>query len=108
MPETDSIRKQLQFACRAKDYNHIRQLLDNSSATAADATACLQDSYKDLSLVRVLLEHGADPAVCAQTSYMRDSMELVKLLVEFGYDISTNGHCILQYASTYEKSAYPY
>lgn len=103
MPKTKSIREQLRSACQLKDYNLVRQLLDNPSATAADATACLQDSYKDLSLVRILLEHGADPAVCAQIRYMRGSIELVKLLVEFGYDVSINGHCILQYASTYES-----
>ena len=28
---------------------------------------------------------------------MGESLDLIELLVEFGYDIGINGHCILQY-----------
>lgn len=48
--------------------------------------------------MRMLLEHGADPAVCATLRCMKRSIDLVKLLVEFGYDIKINKHYILQYA----------
>jgi hypothetical protein len=30
---------------------------------------------------------------------MSRSFDLIKLLVEFGYEIGINGHCVLQYVS---------
>lgn len=94
-PESAAVQE-LRLACNANDSKRVRGLLDNGSITAAGATACLTETWQDLSLMRLLLEYGADPAVCATTQYMTESFNLIKLLVEFGYDIKINGHCILQ------------
>lgn len=97
MPEPDSAAMhELRLACKANDSNRARELLDDDSITATDATACLEGTHRNLPLMRLLLEHGADPAVCAKTRYMRESFDLIKLLVEFGYDIGINGHYVLQ------------
>jgi hypothetical protein len=98
VPDSAPVRE-LRFACKANDSLRVRELLDNSCITAEDATACLEDAHSNLSLMRLLLEHGADPAVFARRHYMSRSFDLVKLLVEFGYDISINGHLVLQYVS---------
>lgn len=95
--EPDSeVVKELRSACKAKDFSRVRGVLNESAVTAADATSCLKETRKNLPLMRLLLEHGADPSVCASTWYMKESFDLVKLLVEFGHDIKINGHCILQ------------
>lgn len=86
----------LRSACTANNISRVRELLDDGSITASDATSCLDDAHQDLLLVRMLLEHGADPSGCARVCRISKSFDLVKLLVEFGYDISINGHCILQ------------
>ena len=90
---------ELRLACKAKDPKRVRELLDNGSITAEDATACLEETWRDLPLMRLLLEHGADPAACASRYYIRQSFDLIKLLAEFGLDISINGHLVLQYVS---------
>jgi hypothetical protein len=95
--EQDSaVRGELRSVCKTNDSQRAGELLQRGTVSAADATACLVNTTQDLSLMRMLLEYGADPAHIASTKYMRRSFELVKLLVEFGYDISANRHCILQ------------
>jgi hypothetical protein len=97
--EPDSeVRSDLRSACKANDVQRVAELLNGNSVTAADATECLDETTQHLPLMRLLLEHGADPAACATTRCMGESIELVKLLVEFGYDIKKNGHWVLQYA----------
>jgi len=88
--------RELRLACKAEDSKRVAELLSDGTITAADATACLEKTWRDLSVTRLLLEHGADPAVCARTYRMSQSFDLIKLLVEFGYDIKINGHCVLQ------------
>lgn len=95
-PDSAAVRE-LRLACKANDSQRVRKLLDDGSTSAADATACLTETRENLSLMRLLLEHGGDPAACAGTYYMAQSFDLIKLLVEFGYDIAINGHNVLQY-----------
>ena len=95
-PDSAAVRE-LRLACKANDSKRVRELLDDDSITAEIATACLEAAHPNLSLMRLLLDHGADPAVCAETHYMGESFDLIKLLVEFGYDMGINGHCVLQY-----------
>ncbi|KAM0710084.1 hypothetical protein Q7P35_002446 [Cladosporium inversicolor] len=81
--EPDSaIKSELHSACKSQDSKRVRELLDNGSTTAADATACLLETWQDLSLMRLLLEHGADPAACASRYYIKKSFDLVKVLME--------------------------
>jgi hypothetical protein len=94
----DEIRE-LSAACSANDSQRLRGLLDSGSITRANATGCLDSTLSRLPLIRMLLDYGADPAACATSRCMKRSIDLVKLLVESGYDIKINGHCILQYAS---------
>lgn len=91
------VRGELRSACKADNIQRVAELLDNSSITAADATACLEETWQNLPLMRLLLEHGADPATCATTRCMRKSIGLIKLLVEFGCDIKGTGHWVLQF-----------
>jgi hypothetical protein len=98
-PESD-VRSELRSACKADDVQRVAELVDNGSITAADATACIEETTENL-------EHGADPAACATTWYMLESIELIKLIVEFGYDIRVNGHWILQYLTLYRDHAAP-
>ena len=95
-PDSAAVRE-LRLACKANDSERVRKLLDDGFTSAADATACLTETRENLSLMRLLLMRGADPAACAGTYYMAQSFDLIKLLVEFGYDIAINGHNVLQY-----------
>jgi hypothetical protein len=96
--EPDSeVRGELRSACDAGDIQRVAELIDSGSITAADATAGLEDTCDNLPLMRLLLENGANPAVCATTRCMGESIELVKLLVEFGCDIKGTGHWVLQF-----------
>lgn len=95
--EPDSeLRGELRSACKTSNIERVREMLDAGSVTAADATSCLDDAHANFSVVRMLLEHGAEPSGCARVCRLKESLDLVMLLVEFGYDISINGHCILQ------------
>jgi hypothetical protein len=97
-PESEVVRA-LRKVCEEDDSRRVVDLLAGGSVTAADATACLKRSWRlKVPVMRLLLEHGADPAACGTTRYMQKSLELMKLLVEFGYDIKINGHWVLQYA----------
>jgi hypothetical protein len=85
-PDSEA-RSELRSACKADDIQRAADVLNNDSITKADATACFDEICGNLPLMRLLLEHGADPAACATTRCMGESIELVKLLVEFGCDI---------------------
>ena len=91
-----AVRGELRSVCQTNDSQRVGELLQRGIVSATDATACLESTLQHLPLMRMLLEHGADPAHIASTRYMSLSFDLVKLLVEFGYEISANGHCILQ------------
>jgi hypothetical protein len=95
-PQSEVVRA-LRKVCEEDDSRRVVDLLAGGSVTAADATACLKRSWRlEVPVIRLLLEHGADPAACGTTRYMQTSLELMKLLVEFGYDIKINGHWVLQ------------
>jgi len=58
------------------------------------ATKCSRDA-ESLDMMRCLLEHGADISTYTNGRPPR-SLEKVKLLAEFGYDVRGEGHKILQ------------
>jgi hypothetical protein len=91
----EEVRQQLRSACLQKDLSQVRQLFSTTSLGAADATQVLDDALPHLELTRYLLEQGADPNSDIRLSPLRSFM-IVKLLVEFGYDIASTGHLLLQ------------
>lgn len=64
-PDSAAVHE-LRLACKANDLNRVRELLDGDPIIITDATARLDGTRLNLSLMRLLLEHGADPAVCAR------------------------------------------
>lgn len=88
--------KALQSACNAANTLRVRELLQGRTVSAYDVTTCLRNAWPKVEVMRLLLEHGAEPSMCATTRCMKHSSSIIRLLVEFGYDIKINGHCILQ------------
>lgn len=84
----------LQQACETKDIPRVRELFAVESLGNEYATkySCGVESFD---LMRCLLEHGADieTYMCLQSP---KSPDMVKLFVEFGYDVKAEGHKILQ------------
>lgn len=91
----EEIQEQFRSACRQKDLPRIRQLFSTTPLGAADATGALRDALHHIELTRCLLEAGADPKSCIRPYHLR-SFPMIKLLVEFGYDIASTGHLVLQ------------
>jgi hypothetical protein len=73
-------QRELEAACKTNDIARVRELFATRPS---------------LPLMRCLLEHGAEFA-----SYVRvkspPSLDVVKLFVEFGYDVKAEGHKMLQ------------
>lgn len=89
--------KDLHAACVANDLRRVRELLNTKFLGADDATHELKGTRRDTSLMRCLLEHGADP----NSLHIRSncSPDVLRLLAKFGYDIQAQGHLILQCVS---------
>lgn len=81
-------------ACEAKDIPRVRELFAVESLGNEYATKYSR-GMESLDLMRCLLEHGADieTYMCQQSP---KSLDMVKLFVEFGYDVKAEGHRILQ------------
>ena len=100
MAETDTDARNLLFqACDNKDLSKAQQLFAPLNLASNDASKALRHiSKKNLdtraSICRLLLEHGADANVVP--SITTTSLEVVKLLTEFGFDIKSEGHKILE------------
>lgn len=90
-------------ACSNGDLLTAQRLFAESSLTAEDASRALEDVAKEedlksrLDLYRFLLEQGADVNVVTYSPV--PSLDILKLLTEFGLDIKADGHTILQYVS---------
>ena len=84
----------LQQACEIKNIPRVRELFAVESLGNEYATnySC---GVESLDLMGCLLEHGADVEtyMCQRSPI---SLGMVKLFVEFGYDVKAEGHKILQ------------
>lgn len=88
-------QQELKVACEADDISRVRELFATRPLNEHDATVCSFQTSPSLSLMRCLLENGASFA-----NYLKinppPSLDMVKLFVEFGYDVKGEGHKMLQ------------
>jgi hypothetical protein len=93
-------QQELEDACVAGDVIRIRQLFFDAELDAAEASSLLLSSEGyPLATLRCLLELGADPEhfiPWGAADEQIQSLEVMELLVEFGYDVKSRGHLILQ------------
>ena len=85
---------ELERACKENDIARVHELFTTRALDQNDATTCTF-RISDLSLMRCLLEHGADLRWYVEKN-APPSLDMVKLFVEFGYDVKVEGHKILQ------------
>ena len=94
------LQRELHDTCLAGDTAQLRQLFADAQLDAADANDALKSSGSyPLTTIRCLLELGADvdqfvPWAAADGKIR--SLEAMELMEEFGYDVKTKGHLILQ------------
>lgn len=88
-------QRELEAACKTNDIARVSELFATRPLNNDDASHCIFRTSPSLPLMRCLLEHGAEFA-----SYVRvkspPSLDVVKLFVEFGYDVEAEGHKMLQ------------
>jgi hypothetical protein len=98
---SDVDQEDLCLASRDGDVALVSQLLANHSFDADDATAALSEAGMDPTIIRLLLQHGADVNVADlwMTPLSKAPGELLRLLAEYGYDFTSDGHRILQSVS---------
>ena len=86
--------QELRAAYQAGDVARTRNLFETTPLTVADANFILPRAKRNIPLMRCLLEQGADPNACGIR--LLRSLDALKLLTEFGYDIKSHGHLVLQ------------
>ena len=85
---------ELEQACAANNIPRVREIFAVESLDKDYASKYSLD-VESLDMMRCLLELGAD--ILAYTNRRPPgSLDRVKLLVEFGYDVKVEGHKILQ------------
>ena len=88
-------RRQLFSAVEEDNVELIGQLFATTCFQAGDATRALGHALTCPAVIRCLLRHGADAKAFDDIERVR-SAELIRVLVEFGYDITPTGHLIIQ------------
>ncbi|GAB7325796.1 hypothetical protein MBLNU13_g09884t2 [Cladosporium sp. NU13] len=97
----DELVQELKLACDEDDIPRIAHLLTTTSLDSADATNVVTKKHS-IRTLQCLLEHGADTNRI-QSRIRLPSLDVLKLLTRFGYDVKANGHLILQdYADSRE------
>lgn len=105
MPQDESALQEMRAARSTGDISQIRHLFAAGRLTAGDASDVLQSSLRNPVLLRLLLEHGADPD--GLNINQANCGESLRILAEFGYDVKSHGHLVLQSVSllmTYAES----
>lgn len=90
----DELVQELKLACDEDDIPRIAHLLTTTSLDSADATSVVTKKHS-IRTLQCLLEHGAD-ATRIRGKLRVPSLDILKLLASFGYDVKSNGHVILQ------------
>ncbi|KAK0754841.1 ankyrin repeat-containing domain protein [Schizothecium vesticola] len=102
------------LACRAGNFDKARTLLTSNLAHGSDVTAAgwpmLDFAIESGSsrLVRLLLDHGADPDLAygehsmtaLQSSFLRNKLDIARILVSCGADlehVDSDGYSVLSY-----------
>ena len=91
-------KQELIFAtrrCRVCDKSRVRELFETTPLDADDATKHLSWASPDIAMMHFLLERGADGHLFNIRRVDRGSLEVVKLLSEFGFDIKSKVHTSL-------------
>jgi hypothetical protein len=102
MLSPNEARQQLSEVCQESDAARVSQLFTNRSLNAADAIKALGSLInRDLKLVRVLLENGADASAVHihKTARSECGNELLWLFARYNYDLQSKGHMRLQLVS---------
>ena len=84
----------LEQACKANHIRRVREIFAKESLDGDYATRCILGA-KSLDMMRCLFEQGADASTYMHRGTPK-SLDVVKLCVEFGYDVKAEGHKILQ------------
>lgn len=92
--EHHELVEQLEIACDEENISRIAHLLKTTSLDSDDATDVANEQHSVRTL-QCLLEHGADADRIA-SSLGGPSLDVLKLLTRFGYDVKAQGHLILQ------------
>ena len=85
---------ELEQACAANNISRVREIFAVESLDKDYATKYNRD-VESLDMMRCLFEHGADISAWTNRRPPR-SLDKMKLLVEFDYDVKAEGHKILQ------------
>ena len=93
--ENELARQRLILAVKEDNVERLSQLFTTTSLKVDDATRALGHALNNPAVMQCLLVHGADPRVFDKIERVR-SAEVLRLLVDFGYDIATTGHLIIQ------------
>lgn len=88
-------QREFEAACKANDIARVRELFATGRLNDNDATNCSFTTSLSLPIMRCLLKHGADIARYLLVK-SPPSLDMVKLFVEFGYDVKAEGHKMLQ------------
>jgi hypothetical protein len=96
-PAYHELVRELHLACDADDLPRIRQLLTTTSFESRDVTGAF-DASQSVYVLRCLLEHGANADAIASSSTCLHVLTLdhLKATAQFGYDVKSKGHEILQ------------
>lgn len=96
--DSDVDQEDLCSASRDGDVALLSQLLADNSFDADDATAALEKAGKNPTIIRLLLQYGADANVVPVRRLRRYDApgELMALLAKYGYDFKSKGHNTLQ------------
>jgi hypothetical protein len=92
----DRAKQELVMAALAYDNVRVRELFETTPLDADDATEYLEWASPDLVMMRFLLERGANADSFSIRHAHHGSLDVLKLLAEFGFDVKSKGHIILQ------------
>jgi len=101
VPVYHELVRELHLSCDTDDVPLIRQLLTTTSFKSRDVTRAFEES-QSVHVLRCLLEHGADADYIASSSSVL-TLDQLKATVEFGYNIRSKGHEILQWVTQREN-----
>jgi hypothetical protein len=93
-PSRDESNLELEAACEAEDTTRIRQLLTTTILGGSDTTRAFESPFS-VPVLRCLLECGANASPVTRRHKIQ-CLDQLKLLAEFGFDVRSEGHLILQ------------